>query len=405
MTPGFAGNTNREQLKRLTVLMTITSVDMIGFAIVLPLLPYYALHLNATPEQIGFIIASFSVAQLIFAPVWGRVSDRYGRRPALIIGLTAATIAYVVFGFANSIWLLLLSRLIQGAGGGTTGVAQAYVADSIAPVDRAKALGWLSASTSLGVMLGPVIGSFAAHWGQAAPGLVAAGLNLVNVWFAWRWLPESTTERNMSRDRRPIWHAAWTVIARRRDRIPRLIWIYAAGMLGFSAMTSILSLYLGAEFGITEKTIGYFFLYVGALSFIMRSLVLGPVVRRIGEIGAMRAGTLLLTLGLVLYPVAHTLWVLAAIIPLVPIGTALLFPSTTALMSHASDRRELGTTMGVAQTFAGLSRVVAPLMATSAFQRFGSAMPFYVAGLIVAFVGVLAFRIAPTTTQPVADSV
>jgi multidrug resistance protein len=181
----------RDTLKRLSVLIATSAVDMIGFAMILPLLPFYALELEATPETIGLLIASFSVAQLTTAPFWGRVSDRYGRRPALMVGLIASAVAYVVFAFAGTIWLLLASRLIQGAGGGTTGVAHAYVADSVEPGDRAQALGWLSAATSLGVMLGPVIGSLAAAWGQEAPGLIAAGLCVINTVFAWIWLPES----------------------------------------------------------------------------------------------------------------------------------------------------------------------------------------------------------------------
>lgn len=393
---------SRDQLRRLAVLIVTSCVDMIGFAIVLPLLPYYALHLKATPEQIGLIIASFSVAQLLFSPVWGRVSDRYGRRPALLIGLTASAAAYVVFAMANSLWLLFASRIIQGAGGGMTGVAQAYVADTIKPSDRARALGWLSAASSLGVMLGPVLGSLAARWGQMAPGLIAATLCLANVIFAWRRLPESRVHHDKPpAERRPVWHATWAVVRHPGRPVSRFVAIYGAGMLGFSAMTAILSLYLEREFGITERSIGYVFLYVGALSLVMRSLLLGPIIQRVGEAGAMRLGTVALTLGLVLYPTTDSLWVLALIIPLVPIGTALLFPATTSLMSRASDRRELGLTMGVAQTFAGVARVLAPLIATSAFQRFGPASPFFVAGGIVAMVGVLAFRIdAPSLPQP-----
>jgi multidrug resistance protein len=397
---------SRDQFRRLSVLIVTSCVDMIGFAIVLPLLPYYALYLKATPEQIGLIIASFSVAQLLFAPVWGRVSDRYGRRPALLIGLTAAALAYVVFAFANSLWLLLASRLVQGAGGGTTGVAHAYVADTIKPADRAKALGWLSAASSLGVMLGPVIGSFAARWGQMAPGLVAAGLCLANVLYAWRRLPESRVPHPPAAAEgagapRPAWGAAWSVIRHPNRPVSRFIGIYGAGMLGFSAMTAILSLYLEREFGITERGIGYVFMYVGALSLVMRSLLLGTIIQRIGEAGAMRLGTVALAVGLFLYPTTDRLWVLALIIPLVPIGTALLFPATTSLMSRVSDRREFGLTLGVAQTFAGLARVVAPLIATSAFQRFGPGSPFLVAGGIVALVGVLAFRVvAPAVPAP-----
>jgi len=375
---------------------------MIGFAIVLPLLPFYALYLDATPEQIGLLIASFSVAQLLFAPIWGRVSDRYGRRPALLIGLTASAIAYVVFAYANSMALLFASRIVQGAGGGTTGVGQAYIADTIKPGDRARALGWLSAASSLGVMLGPVIGSFAARWGQTAPGLVAATLCVLNAVYAYRRLPESKGPVTVAaKTRKPVWVPAWHVLRHPHRPVSRLMWIYGAGMLAFASMTSIMSLYLDKEFGVTEQNIGYFFLYVGALSLVMRSLLLGPIIDRIGEVGAMRVGTIALMLGLLLFPVTHSLWVLAAIIPLVPIGTALLFPATTSLMSRSSDKGEFGLTMGVAQTFAGTARVIAPLMATSAFQRFGSPSPFLLAGGVVGMVALLAFRIvAPPIPAP-----
>lgn len=391
----------RVALQRLSVLIATACIDMIGFAMVLPLLPFYALKLQATPETIGLMIASYSVAQLATAPLWGRVSDRYGRRPALLAGLAASAVAYAVFAFAGSVWLLFASRMIQGAGGGTTGVAQAYVADTVPPGERAQALGWLSAATSLGVMLGPVIGSLAHGLGAEAPGLVAAMLCLLNIGFAWTWLPESrqAAQRHPAGRRTPVWRAVGTVVTRPRSPVPRLIWIYGAGMLGFTAMTAVFALFLEARFGITERTIGFFFFYVGFLSLVMRSLFLGPIVRRIGERGAMRTGTVLLCLGLGFYPFATNLWLLAAVIPLVPVGTALLFPATTALMSHATEAAELGLTMGVAQTFAGLARVVAPMISTSAFQRFGEAMPFFVAATIVAGVGVLAFRL-PEPAMP-----
>ncbi len=394
MTAAASGS--RAQFRRLAVLIAVNFVDMIGFMIVLPLLPFYALKLSATPEMIGAMIASFSIAQLVSAPLWGRVSDRYGRRPALLIGLTASALAYVVFGFAETLWLLFVSRIVQGAGGGTTGVAQAYVADTTEPKDRARALGWLSAATSAGVMVGPVVGSAAAHLGRAAPGLIAAVLCIINVFFAWRWLPESRKEHvGPARPHRPLWHPAWSVVRHPLEPVARFLWIYAVGMLAFASMTSVMALYLGAEFGLNEKTIGYVFLYVGILSFVMRSLLLGPIVDRIGESWAMRIGTLLLIVGLLLYPVPKTLGLLALVIPLVPIGTALLFPATTSLMSRYSDANELGTTMGVAQTFSGLARVVAPLLATAAFQRLGHGWPFYIAGGYVGLVGMMALRLPP----------
>ncbi len=385
-------------LKSLSILIATCSIDMIGFAMVFPLLPYYALHLNATPEMIGLMTAGFSGAQLIAAPYWGRFSDRYGRRPALLIGLIASAGAYVIFGLADALWLLFLSRLVQGAGGGTTGVAQAYVADTIKPKDRAKALGWLSAATSAGVAFGPAVGSLShAWWGPQAPGFVAAGLCLVNAFFAYRWLPESrkvnTAER--MKPRRPVLEAALQVAQHPARPVSRLIWIYSVGMLAFAALNSVLALFLDSTFGVTEEYIGYFYSYVGALSFLMRSLLLGSIVDRFGEVRTMRYGTLCLVAGLLAYTVTPNLWVLAVVIPLVPIGTALLFPSTTALMSRASAKEELGTTMGVAQTFAGLARVIAPLIATSAFQRLGHTWPFFIAAAAVGLVGLMAKGVQP----------
>ena len=390
------------ELRRLSVLIATCFVDMIGFAIVFPLIPFYALRLDASAVDVGIITAAFSAAQILAAPLWGRVSDRYGRRPALLIGLLASAAAYVVFGVADALWLLFASRLIQGAGGGTTGVAQAYIADTIEPSQRARALGWLSAATSAGVMLGPAIGSAAAHVGPEAPGFVAAALCLLNAAFAWRWLPESRLKDGSGAHaavRPPIWHTAWQVVRHPARPVSRLVWIYGVGMLAFSALTGVMALYLGAEFGITERTSGYVFLYHGGLSVVMRSLLLGPIVDRIGERWAMRAGTFAMIAGLILFPEPRSIWTLALVMPLMPIGTALLFPSTTALVSHSAARSEYGMTMGVMQFFGGVARVIAPIIATGAFQHLGHGAPFYLAAGFVGLVSLLAFRVeAPSHT-------
>jgi len=398
---------SKDQLKRLSVLIATNCVDMIGFMIVVPLLPFYALDMAATPIVIGWIIASHAIAQLVAAPIWGRLSDRFGRRPILLISLTASAGAFLVFGLADTVFLLFLSRIIQGLGGGTTGVAQAYVADTIPPAQRARALGWLSAATSAGLVLGPALGSLAAHWGQAAPGFIAAGLSLLNVFFAWRWLPESRTAEERAASRReatPVWHTVWAMLRHPLRPVASLIWVYAAGMLAFAATTSVVALYLEAEFAITAKTIGYFFVYIGAMSFIMRSVVLGPVVDRIGEYSAMSLGTVSLALGLVLYPLVPTLWTLIAVMPLVPIGTALLFPSTTSLMSQHSARGDVGAVMGTAQTYAGISRVIAPLAATAAFQRLGHGTPFWLAAGLVVLVGLWTLRLRPSDTAEASNT-
>lgn len=393
---------SRGQFRSLLVLIAVATVDMMGGAMVFPLIPFYALKLNAPPPVIGMIISSFFVAQLISAPLWGRVSDRHGRRPALLIGLTASGIAFLVFGFANAIWLLFLCRVVQGLGGGTTGVLNAYVSDTIPPEDRARSIGWLSAGTNVGTMLGPVIGSFSTYWGPQWPGIIAAVLCLINAIFAWKWLPESKQAHAHPVNRKPVWHGAWMVLRNPTGAVQRLTLIYAVAMLAFSCLSSVLALYLSAEFGITEKTIGYVFLYLGVFSVLMRSALIGPIVDRIGEPWSIRAGAATLIVGLLAYPLASNLWVMALILPLVPIGTALLFPATTALMSRVSVKTELGTTMGIAQTFAGVSRVVAPLVATGLFHRFSHGSPFYFAAFVVGLVSFLAFQVqAGTTAQPV----
>ena len=148
--------------------MITAFVDMLGLAMVIPLLPFYATKLGASASIVGILIAAFSIAQLASAPLWGRFSDRYGRRPALLAGLMISAVAYVIFAYATTLWLLLLCRVVQGVGGGTIGVVQAYVADASDPKDRAKSLGWLSAATSLGAVVGPAIGSALIHCGPAS---------------------------------------------------------------------------------------------------------------------------------------------------------------------------------------------------------------------------------------------
>jgi len=378
--------------------MATAFVDMLGFAMVFPLLPFYAMNLHASPQTIGVLISSFSIAQLASAPLWGRVSDRYGRRPVLLIGLASAGIAFVVFAFANSVWLLLLSRTVQGAGGGTTGVVQAYIGDSVDPRQRAKSLGWLSACTSAGVMIGPVIGSAAAHLGRPAPGLIAAGLCLLNVIFAATFLPESKPKHHGGRrsNRTAVLH----VLRHPGEPQPRLIWIYAVGMAAFTSMTAVLALYFNWRFGLTEKTIGYVFVYVGALAVVMRAIILGWVVDRLGETRTMRLGAMIFATGLLLYTLPRNLLAMAFVLPLVPIGQALLFPSVTALSSHQSDPKELGQMMGVQQAFGGAARIVAPLVSTFIFQHFGPRDPYLFAAAVMMLVAILAFQVPLVVRAP-----
>lgn len=404
-------------MKRLAVLMLVAFVDMMGLMIIWPLLPLYADNLGASPTVVGLLAASFPVAQLVSSPIWGYVSDRYGRRPALLVGLGASAFAYIVFGFAHAVWLLFLSRFVQGLGGGTTGVVQAYVADTMLPKERAKALGWLSAATSAGVLFGPGIGSFMNHFGDAVPGVFASILVLVNVAFAWKWLPESRWSQagvtrpvsdgprrsvTLREAVRKVVEPAVRVLADPMRPVSLLIWIYAFAMLAFNALPPVFSLYLADRFGITTDQIGYFFMVFGAVGVLMRIGPVGWFNAKLGEVRTMQVGTLLLLAGFVLVPLAPSLPAFIVAQILLPLGTALLFPANSALVSHRAHHDEIGVTMGVQQTYRGIAAILGPVYAGGAYQLLGQHVPFYISAGIIVFVLYLTLRIREDTPTPVA---
>lgn len=383
-------------------MLIITSfVDMVGLLMIIPLMPFYAREMGGGGLEVAILMSAFTAAQLLSAPAWGRFSDRHGRRPALLVGLTAACVAYVVFAFATSIWLLLLSRIVQGAGGGTVGVIQAYVADSVEPDNRAKALGWLSAATNAGVAIGPALGGVALNFGRSGPGLAAAGLCLINIFFAWKFLRES---RDMTEAHEKKPRASRNVIARvithPGEPAPRLIWIYAIAMGAFSGLMAILALFLADRFGVSKDKIWIFYTYVGVISVITRAGILGRMVDRYGEAQLSRIGLALLATGLATLPLARGYFGLAIAVALIPLGTAFTFPCVTSMLSRVISSRERGLYMGVQQTFGGLSRVIIPLWAGFSYDHFGKAVPFFTSAVLVFGMIVLGFGIDDGRKEP-----
>jgi MFS family permease len=416
---------------KLFILMTTAFIDMLGLLMIIPLLPFYVKTLGGEGIEIagihfgigiiaGFIVAAFTVAQLVSAPMWGRFSDRVGRKPTLLIALGASALAYLVFGFANSLFLLFISRIVQGAGGGTVGVIQAYVADSTAPHDRARALGWLSATTNLGVALGPVLGSFAItlgnrdlmpgpatlEVGRAMPGILAAALCLVNMAFAARYLTESRQlieEPTPGEVRRSSRQTMWRVVSHSSEPASRLIWIYAISIGAFQGSFSVLALFLNARFQVTEQTIGYFFMYIGAISVFTRVLLLGRMVDWLGEAKLSRVGLILLAMGVCGMPLAKNLWMLAAAVALIPLGTAFTFPCITSLLSRVISARERGLYMGMQQTYGGVARIIAPLFFGWSFDTLGVSSPYFFSSafiLATVFLGFGLDQYARHETQP-----
>ena len=393
---------------KLHVLMFTAFLDMVGALMLAPLLPFYAQRMGGGGAVVGLLLSSFSAAQLLSAPLWGRFSDRFGRRPTLLVALGASAIAFLIFGYATSIAMLFFSRLVLGAGGGTVGVIQAYVADATEPKDRAKSLGWLSAATNAGVALGPVLGSWAAMIGQksftvsdrtisigpAAPGIIAASLCLLNMVFAWHYLKEpkpATGEHQvqhasaLASKRNTMFGAALRVLSHPSEPSSRMIWIYMIAMGAFTAAIGMLGLFLSKEFRITEATIGPFFLYIGVISVLARVLVLGRLVDRLGEPRLSRVGMVLLAIGLGGLPFSNSIGTLAIFVALIPLGTAFTFPCVTAMLSRVIPSTERGLYMGLQQTFGGLAKVALPAVMGLAFDRVGHGWPFLLsAGLVLA---------------------
>ncbi len=399
----------------LPVLFVTAFVDMVGLTMVIPLLPFYATEYGASAALVGVLVSAFSVAQLVVAPAWGRFSDRYGRRPAILAGLTVTALAYLLFSAAESVTALLVSRVVQGLGAGTIGVVQAYVADASAPEQRTKSLGWLSAVTSLGAVAGPAFGSaMVALGGRPAPGLGAALLSLLVAAFAWRFLRESR-ETTLTGSH-PHDYAATSrgavagVVSRWSEPSSRLIWIYAVAIGAFYGTIQTVPLLLMDRFAVTERNIGYFVMYLGGMGVVARTLVLGPAVDRLGEVRLSRLGILLLATGLAVTGAAHDGLALAAGFTLMPLGTAFLFPCVTGLLSRVVPGRQRGLFMGVQHTFGGISRVAFPVTAGILMDRFGVGVPFWIAGLLV--LGTLPLTLAlegtlhggPAAEGPAADA-
>jgi len=375
-------------MARLLVLFVTAFVDMVGLTMIIPLLPYYATAFGATATMVGVLISAFSVAQLAVAPGWGRFSDRYGRRPAILAGLLLTGASYALFAFAGSITALLVTRLIQGAGGGTIGVVQAYVADASTPEERTKSLGWLSVVTSLGAVAGPAFGSaMISLGGNRAPGIAAAGLSLLVALFASRYLRESHELRQSASHRVPSEtsgrSAILRVVTHWREPASRLIWIYTVAIGAFYGTIQTAPLLLSGRFGVTEQNIGYFVMYLGGMGVVVRSLILGRMVSRLGEARLSRLGVVLLALGLAGTGLATGYPALAVGFTLMPIGTAFLFPCVTGLLSRVVPSNERGLYMGVQHSFGGVSRVAFPIVAGLLMDHAGVGVPFLLSGVLV----------------------
>jgi MFS family permease len=362
----------------MPILFLIVFIDLVGFGLVIPLLPFYAARFAASPLQMTMLFATYSLMSMATAPLWGGLSDRVGRRPVLMASMAAAALAYLWLAFATGLWMLFAARAVAGACAGNIAAAQAYIADVTPPEGRAKGMGMIGAAFGLGFIIGPVLGGIIAGNDLATadlrtPGLIAAALSLTACLGVIVLLPESLSPGRARRPRGRI-AAAREVLA--RPILARLMAVFFLVILAFSGMETTFAWWAIAQFGWGPRPIGFVFFYVGLLSALMQGVLIGPLTRRFGEGRLMLGGLALIALGLLVLPFARGLPVLGVALTALALGMGAMQPSLNSLISRRAGADEQGEVMGVAQSVGSLSRVLGPIIAGSLFTEFGRGSPY-----------------------------
>ena len=354
----------------LVVIFTTVFIDLVGFGIVIPVLPFYAegTRFNASPRTVGLLFASYSVMQLIFSPILGRLSDKYGRRPVLLISIIGTGIGFLILGFANTLLMLFVGRILDGITGGNISTAQAYIADITTKEDRASGMGLIGAAFGLGFVFGPAIGGILSRWGVEVPFLFAAGLCFANALLLYFTLPETVTPDHPARVSAAGGRGLSQLIqSLKNPRLGFVLIIYFLFIVAFSIMTTTFSLYTMFRFGYDAQHTGYLFAYVGVLAVIVQGGLIGRLVKRFGELSLVIAGAFLFAGSLFAIPFvgpqAGGLLALLVGGGLFSIGNSLSAPSLTSLASKSVGPAEQGSVLGVTQSVASLARAVGPALA------------------------------------------
>jgi len=353
----------------LLVLFLTVFIDLIGFGMVIPFLSFYAREYGASGTTVGAVVGIYSIMQFFFAPIWGRMSDRIGRRPVLLISLTASCIGYFLFGFARSLWVLFASRIIAGVGGANIGTAQAYIADTTTNEERAKGMGLIGAAFGMGFILGPplsgilsTVGIHHGMHGNLLPGLVAGSLSLSALLLAFFVLGESKRPDTKVRAALPpqFDRRVWAEL--KQHRLLGLIMLTLFLMLlSVAGMETSVTLHARDRFQFQQIDLAYFFLFMGVMVAIIQGGLIGKLARVFGERTLVTIGTASYTVGLVLVPGVWRVPLLYLVAFFVSIGTGLCYPSLTSMVTKTTPPGEHGSMLGIATAVGSLARFVGPI--------------------------------------------
>ena len=363
----------------LFIIFLTIFVNLIGFGIIIPLLPFYAQTFGASPFVIGLLFAAFSICQLIAAPALGDLSDRYGRRPVLIFSLAGTVVSFAMLAVAHSVAMLFAARIVDGLSGGNISTARAYVADVTEPKDRARAYGVIGAAFGLGFILGPAISGVLAGVSYTAPIWTAAAVTLAATIVAWAWLPE-TVHRAHAGVGNPFRYLPGLM---RRPVVRRVLTIDFVYWLAFSIFQTTFALFAQRRFGFDVPHTGYFFAAFGILGAIVQGAFIRPVVRRFGDKRTFLIGLGCAAIGLVAMAAAPS--VSALVVSMVPLTLGMGFghPTVASLVSRAARGDEQGRVQGAASALESLGRTIGPVWGNSSLQHSGEGTPYASAAVLV----------------------
>jgi len=353
----------------LLVLFLTVFIDLIGFGMVIPFLSFYAREYGASGTTVGAVVGIYSIMQFFFAPIWGRLSDRIGRRPVLLISLTASCIGYFLFGFARSLFTLFVSRIIAGVGGANIGTAQAYIADTTTTEERAKGMGLIGAAFGMGFILGPplsgILSDVGIHHGMPGnllPGLVAGSLSLSALTLAFFVLGESKRPDTKVRAGLPpqFDRRVWRELGHKRLLALIMLTLFLM-LLSVAGMETSVTLHARDRFHFQQIDLSYFFLFMGVIVATIQGGLIGKLARAVGEKTLVSIGTASYTLGLALVPGVWRVPLLYLVAFLVSIGTGLCYPSLTSMVTKASPANEHGSMLGIATAVGSLARFIGPI--------------------------------------------
>ncbi len=348
--------------KALIPIAVVVFVDLLGFSIILPLLPYYASTFAASPEMIGYLVATYSVFQFLASPILGGMSDKYGRRPLLIYSQFGSFVGYVLLGLAHSLPLLFLARIVDGISGGNISIASAYIADVTEPKDRSGAYAIIGIAFGLGFLVGPLIGgTLAEHFGYSAPAYVSAAFSFSSALLTIFYLKEHTHSRDAAQATGLNYYSRiFEYLKDAKLRSYLLVFLFFA--LPFSLYVSMASLYMKMEFNATPQQVGLFLAFVGLLGIIYQGALIRPLVKKIGDLKLMRIGMVAMAVGIgSIYFVTHW-WQLLLTATVFSFGTGVVRPTLSSLITTAAPPNRKGGVLGVSSMLESASRSLSPIM-------------------------------------------